>query len=211
MGGLASGHGNSVPRFHLVWGSGPGTVDPFVAKARAYEKAGLLQFKFRHKVTGLESKNGAVYAATGQILAPSEVQRGAPSNREVVGSFEWRAPAVLVASGGIGANFDLVKKNWPARLGAPPRRMISGVPDHVDGLMLGVAEAAGARLINRDRMWHYTEGIQNWDPVWTKHGIRILPGPSSLWFDARGQPHAPAVPTRLRHAGYAGAYRANGL
>jgi len=65
--------------------------------------------------------------------------------------------------------------------------MICGVPEHVDGRMLAIAHRAGGRLVNRDRMWHYTEGIQNWDPVWARHGIRILPGPSSLWLDARGQ------------------------
>jgi predicted oxidoreductase len=53
--------------------------------------------------------------------------------------------------------------------------------------MLGISEAAGAHLINGDRMWHYTEGIANYAPVWDKHGIRILPGPSSMWFDATGR------------------------
>jgi uncharacterized protein len=94
---------------------------------------------------------------------------------------------VIVTSGGIGGNQELVRKHWPARLGVPPARMLSGVPAHVDGRMLGIAEAAGGRVINRDRMWHYTEGIQNWAPVWDRHGIRILPGPSSLWIDALGR------------------------
>jgi hypothetical protein len=53
--------------------------------------------------------------------------------------------------------------------------------------MLGITEAAGGTVINPDRMWHYTEGITNWNPIWPLHGIRILPGPSSLWLDARGQ------------------------
>ncbi len=64
--------------------------------------------------------------------------------------------------------------------------MLTGVPEHVDGRMLAITEAAGGRIVNRDRMWHYTEGIQNWNPIWPGHGIRILPGPSSLWLDARG-------------------------
>jgi predicted oxidoreductase len=64
--------------------------------------------------------------------------------------------------------------------------MISGVPEHVDGRMLQIVEDAGANLVNRDRMWHYTEGIHNWDPVWPQHAIRIIPGPSSLWLDAHG-------------------------
>jgi predicted oxidoreductase len=65
--------------------------------------------------------------------------------------------------------------------------MISGVPAHVDGRMLDIAGDAGGHLVHRDRMWHYTEGLTNWDPIWPMHGIRILPGPSSLWLDATGR------------------------
>ena len=115
------------------------------------------------------------------------MERGQASSRAVVGEFEARAGATIVASGGIGGNAELVRRNWPERLGAPPKQMICGVPAHVDGLMLGVAEAAGADLINRDRMWHYVEGVTNWAPIWPNHAIRILPGPSSLWLDARGR------------------------
>ena len=81
----------------------------------------------------------------------------------------------------------MVRRNWPKRLGDPPKRMISGVPDSTDGRMLAITEKAGARIINPDRMWHYTEGIKNWNPIWTEHGIRIIPGPSSLWLDATGR------------------------
>lgn len=186
-GHMAHGHGNSVPRFHITWGTGPGVLEPFVRRAREAEAAGLLRFAFRHRVTELLLKNGAVDGVAGDVLEPSDVERGQPSSRRVVGDFSLRAPAVIVTSGGIGANLDLVRANWPERLGTPPKRMLSGVPDHVDGRMLGVAEQAGARIINRDRMWHYTEGIQNWNPIWTRHGIRILPGPSSLWLDALGR------------------------
>jgi predicted oxidoreductase len=114
------------------------------------------------------------------------VRRGQKSSRTAVGEFALEAPVVLVTSGGIGANHELVRANWPERLGTPPQHMISGVPDHVDGRMLAISQAAGANVINEDRMWHYTEGVRNWDPIWTDHGIRIIPGPSSLWLDATG-------------------------
>lgn len=184
---MASGHGNSVPRFHIAWGTGPGVLEPFVRRVRDGEQSGLVQFKFRHRVRELVLTNGAVTGVRGDVLEPDDVERGRPSSRRVVGQFELTAGAVIVTSGGIGANFELVRANWPERLGRPPTRMVSGVPDHVDGRMLGVAEQAGARIINRDRMWHYTEGIQNWNPIWSRHGIRILPGPSSLWLDAEGR------------------------
>ncbi|MFD7786252.1 FAD-binding dehydrogenase [Streptomyces nojiriensis] len=183
----ANGHGNSVPRFHITWGTGPGLVEPFERRVRAGVARGLVRFAFRHRVTGLSATAGAVDTVTGEILEPSDAVRGSASSREATGAFTLRAQAVIVTSGGIGGNHDLVRAQWPARLGTPPQRMLSGVPAHVDGLMLGIAERAGASHINKDRMWHYTEGIQNWDPIWAKHGIRILPGPSPLWLDATGK------------------------
>ncbi|MEU9468787.1 FAD-binding dehydrogenase [Streptomyces avermitilis] len=182
----ANGHGNSVPRFHITWGTGPGLVEPFVRRVRAGVARGLVELRFRHRVTGLSRSAGAVDTVMGEVLEASDIQRGQASSREVTGAFELTAQAVIVTSGGIGGNHDLVRANWPERLGRAPEKMISGVPAHVDGRMLAIAEGAGARLINRDRMWHYTEGIQNWNPIWHNHGIRVLPGPSSLWFDARG-------------------------
>jgi len=182
----ATGRGNSVPRFHVTWGTGPGVLEPFVRAARAAEAKGLLSFRFRHRVDELSTTMGRVDGVRGAILAPSSLPRGRKTSRDVVGSYELHAQSVIVASGGIGASEALVRRNWPARLGPPPARMIAGVPDHVDGRMLGIAETAGGSIINRDRMWHYVEGIRNWDPIWTNHGIRILPGPSSLWLDARG-------------------------
>ncbi|WP_438855646.1 FAD-binding dehydrogenase [Agromyces sp. M3QZ16-3] len=184
--GMAIGHGNSVPRFHITWGTGPGVLEPFIARVRAGEAAGLVELRFRHRVDELVVEDGAVVGVRGVQLAPDDARRGVASNRDVIGAFELRAGAVVVASGGIGGNHDLVRKAWPERLGRPPAQMLSGVPAHVDGRMLGIAEASGARLVNGDRMWHYTEGITNWDPVWARHGIRILPGPSSMWFDATG-------------------------
>jgi predicted oxidoreductase len=183
----AQGHGNSVPRFHITWGTGPGIIAPFVQRVKEASREGKLQFKFRHRVDRLVLTDGFVTGVSGTLLAPDESARGVSTTRESLGEFEISAGAVLVASGGIGGNFDLVRKNWPERLGAAPKRLISGVPAHVDGRMLGIAEDAGAELINRDRMWHYTEGIENWDPIWPNHGIRILPGPSSLWLDATGK------------------------
>lgn len=185
-GDTATGHGNSVPRFHITWGTGPGIVAPFAERFQAGVAAGRARLLHRHRVDGLLTAGGRVTGVRGSILIDSEVARGESSSREVVGDFTLAAGAVIVASGGIGGNHELVRELWPARLGAPPETMLSGVPAHVDGRMLGISEQAGARLVNTDRMWHYTEGITNHSPVWPAHGIRILPGPSSLWLDATG-------------------------
>jgi predicted oxidoreductase len=180
----ARGHGNSVPRFHITWGTGPAIVDVFARRLLANAN---VRFAHRHRVDELIVEHGAVTGVRGAVLEPSTTARGVASSRTTLGDFEFRAQAVIVASGGIGGNHDLVRKSWPARLGRVPEQLLSGVPAHVDGRMLGISEAAGAHLINADRMWHYTEGITNYDPIWPKHGIRILPGPSSLWLDGAGK------------------------
>ncbi|UKB86251.1 FAD-binding dehydrogenase [Chryseobacterium sp. MEBOG06] len=185
--GSATGHGNSVPRFHVSWGTGTGVIRPFVEKAYQAKEKGLLQMKFRRRVTELILENGNVKSVKGDILENDDKERGAETNRNIISQFEYTASNIIIASGGIGANHELVKKNWPERLGKAPENMVCGVPAYVDGKMIGIAENAGADIINRDRMWHYTEGLQNWNPIWPNHGIRILPGPSSLWFDAKGK------------------------
>ncbi|TPX04836.1 FAD-binding dehydrogenase, partial [Schumannella luteola] len=182
----ASGHGNSVPRFHITWGTGPGILEPFIKTVRAGVESGLVELRFRHRVDRLVTKGGAVVGAAGKVLAPDPAERGEASNRDELDDFEVNAAAVVVASGGIGGNHELVRENWPEWLGTAPDHMLSGVPAHVDGRMLGIAAKAKARLVNQDRMWHYVEGIENYAPVWPMHGIRILPGPSSMWFDATG-------------------------
>lgn len=195
-GGLAHGHGNSVPRFHITWGTGPGVLAPFVAKAKEAESRGLIRFRFRHQVDDLLKSNGRVTGVRGSVLKLDPVARGQASSRDVDSEFSIEAGAVIVTSGGIGANHDLVRKNWPtARLGPAPKTMVSGVPRHVDGRMIEIVERARGSLINKDRMWHYTEGLRNFDPIWPNHGIRILPGPSSFWCDADGNRFAaPAMP-----------------
>jgi uncharacterized protein len=209
--GTSGGHGNSVPRFHLPWGTGTGVVAPFEDRIRGHIAAGRVVYRPRHRVDGLVRTGPAVTGVRGAVLAPDASPRGVASNREVVGDFEYGARAVFVTSGGIGGDHDLVRANWPERLGAPPRDMLTGVPAYVDGRMLAITEEAGGRVVNRDRMWHYVEGVQNWDPVWPGHGIRILPGPTSMWFDGRGDrlpaPNFPGFDTlgtleHLRRTGF---------
>ncbi len=183
----ATGHGNSVPRFHVTWGTGPGVLEPFVRRALEAEKRGLIQFRFRHRVDALSVTAGTIDGVMGVTLEETDRRRGENTSRVEMGFFAMKAQAVIVASGGIGGNHDLVRRNWPKRLGRPPAFMVSGVPAHVDGRMLMITEAAGGRIINPDRMWHYVEGLRNWSPIWPDHGIRILPGPSPLWFDGLGR------------------------
>lgn len=195
-GAQAHGHGNSVPRFHITWGAGEGIVAPFVRLAREAVADGRLTLSFRHRVTGLDIEAGQVVGVTGAVLRDDDAPRGAATNREEIDSFHYRASSVVLTTGGIGGDHDKVRACWPVeRLGPAPRRMVAGVPDYVDGEMQRIAKAAGAHAINEDRMWHYCEGLENWDPIWPNHGIRILPGPSSIWFDGNGdRMEAPYLP-----------------
>jgi len=186
--GRARGHGNSVPRFHVTWGTGPEVVRVFLEPVLEAERQGLVSFAFRHQVDELIVSDGAVTGVRGSVLEPSALDRGVSSSRKPIGEFDLRASAVLVSSGGIGHNHELVRRNWPVdRLGPVPKHMIAGVPAYVDGRMLEISQSAGAQIINPDRMWHYTEGLHNWNPIWPDHAIRIIPGPSSLWLDANGR------------------------
>ncbi|GGK89606.1 FAD-binding dehydrogenase [Deinococcus radiotolerans] len=206
-GGAGAGQpGNSVPRFHVTWGTGPGVLEPFERRVREHQQAGRITFHFRHRVRTLNVTAGTVHGVSGDVLEPSDAARGQPSSRVVVGDFTLNAGAVLITSGGIGGNHELVRRFWPTeRLGPAPAALLSGVPQHVDGLLQQQVAAQGANLINPDRMWHYTEGLRNWNPIWPAHAIRILPGPSSLWLDPTGRrlpfPHIPGASTydTLRH------------
>src|SRR3954468_23987826 len=209
--GRADGHGNSVPRFHITWGTRPGIVEPFEQRVRAHAANGRVRLAFRHRVDDLVVDGGTVTGVRGKVLAPDGMDRGRASNRDETDDFELTAGAVIVSSGGIGGNHGLVRKAWPERLGTPPSFMVSGVPAHVDGRMIGISRTPGAEVINEDRMWHYVEGLRNWHPIWDNHGIRILPGPSSMWFDAAGRrlpaPYLPGFDTlgtlrHLRETGY---------
>ncbi|WP_420860560.1 FAD-binding dehydrogenase [Algirhabdus cladophorae] len=191
-GSFANGHGNSVPRFHITWGTGPGVLEHFIRRCQDHVDAGRITYLYRHQVDRIETQAGAAKGVSGRILAPDAAVQGAQTNRDPVSDFTLNADAVIVTSGGIGGNFEMVRKVWPTdRLGPAPASMLSGVPAHVDGRMLEITQNAGGHAINQDRLWFYTEGVQNWDPIWPRHGIRILPGPSSMWFDAKGNRFAP--------------------
>ncbi|MET9549937.1 FAD-binding dehydrogenase [Streptomyces sp. NPDC006627] len=186
--GTATGHGNSVPRFHYTWGSGPEVVRTFRKPVLDAAGRGLVTFHHRHRVDELIVEGGAAVGVRGAVLEPSRAPRGVPSSREEVGEFEMRAQAVLITSGGMGGNLDLVRAHWPTdRLGPVPASMLTGVPAHVDGRMLRITEDAGGSVVNLDRMWNYPEGLKNWDPIWPRHGVRVISGPSPLWLDATGR------------------------
>ena len=186
--GRADGHGNSVPRFHVTWGTGPGVVEPFERRVREHVATRQDPLRLpRTRSTASSSTRAAVVGVQGTVLAPDDVAAGRGQHPR--GGRRVRAARRRPSSSPAAAS--AATTTWSARpgrerLGTPPRLMVAGVPAHVDGRMLQITQDAGANVINPDRMWHYVEGIRNWDPIWDNHGIRILPGPSSLWLDAAG-------------------------
>ena len=149
----ADAPGNSVPRFHITWGTGPAVVAPFERRVREHQRAGRIQFRFRHRVRGLNITDNVAHGVHGEILEPTDFGRGEASSRVVIGDFDLGAQAVIITSGGIGGNHELVRRYWPIeRLGPAPAFMVTGVPQHVDGLLQQEVKNAGASLINSDRM-----------------------------------------------------------
>ena len=187
--GRADGHGNSVPRFHLTWGTGPGVVEPFERRVR--EHVASRPDRAPRSATGStswSSTGGAVTGVRGAVLEPSAVERG---RAELAGrGRRLRAPRA-------GRDRHLRRHRRQPRPGpqglagaarrAAEARWSRACPPTSTGGCSAITEAAGGRIINPDRMWHYVEGMRNWDPIWANHGIRILPGPSSLWLDATGK------------------------
>src|SRR5438552_5562221 len=99
---LATGHGNSVPRFHVTWGTGPGVIEPFVRRVRAAESRGLVTFRFRHRVTALTRMGGVVDDVHGEVLERSHAARGTASSDRLVGSFALHAHAIGGTDGSVG-------------------------------------------------------------------------------------------------------------
>jgi uncharacterized protein len=194
--GSAGGHGNSVPRFHISWGTGPEVIRIFREPVLKAEKEGLVEFKFRHQVDELlyDDAGTKVIGVRGTRLEPSSVGRGYESTREAAGSFTLKGRAVIIATGGIGGNTELVREMWPVKtLGQCPKDFVLGVPKHVDGRMLKIAQQAGANTVNKDRFWFYTEvSICSKSAIGPftdsdRNLVFILTGPQELEFHL-GQP-----------------------
>lgn len=189
----ALGSGNSVPRFHITWGTGPGLVEVFARRVLHAESRGLVRRVFRHRVERLDTTDGQVTGVHGKILENATQTRGAPSTQTEIGEFTARASAVLLATGGVGGNPTLVRELFTQSFGNFPDEMLCGNPAHVTGKMLGVAKAAGANVVNQNRLWFYPDGVTNVNPIWPDHGIHLNTGPSALWLEGSGQRMPPPL------------------
>ena len=165
--------GNSVPRFHIVWGTGEGLVLALIPRLEEHEKAGRLQLHFEHSVDGLTREGGKLIGCYG-TSGPGE--------------FEARGDAVVIAAGGIAGNHDKVREVWPRdQWGEPPEQMLNGSIPEADGRLLDRAEALGANVTHLEKMWNYAAGVRHWAPLFPNYGLSMVPGKSQLWVNYEGR------------------------
>lgn len=166
--------GNSVPRFHITWGTGQGVVKPLMPHLEGHEKSGRLEFHFDHDVNGVDQHAGQVVGCHGTV------------NGE---TFEARGEAVVLASGGVAGNHDMVRQLWPKDLGdgQPPELMVNGSMLEADGKLIDVARKLGANVTHLEKMWNYAAGVRHWKPSFPNHGLSLVPGKSALWVNYQGR------------------------
>ena len=171
--GLAT-RGNSVPRWHVVWGTGHGLMHHLIGHLRSHPRQELLTLRFGCRVEELISDGGAVVGCRGV----SE-----DSNQ----AFEVRADAVLVATGGINGSLERVRRHWHADWRTPPDTILNGAHKFADGTLHDAVRAVGGNLTHLDRMWNYAAGVHHWQPRKPEHGLSLVPPRSALWLNWRGQ------------------------
>jgi predicted oxidoreductase len=166
--------GNSVPRFHMVWGTGQGLADKLIAALRNHRNAGRLTMRFGHRVERLVMQDGRAAGAEGV-----EENGGTP--------FEARADVVVVASGGINGDLDRVRQNWHKDWRTPPATILNGSHRFADGRVHDAVATAGGTLTHLDKMWNYAAGVHHPRPRKPNHGLSLVPPRSALWLNWRGE------------------------
>ena len=166
--------GNSVPRFHLTWGTGEGVVKPLIPHLEEHEKSGRYSVHYDHTVDGLHREAGQVVGCHGTTHGER---------------FEARGQAVVIASGGMAGDHDKVRKVWPKDLGdgQPPEVMINGSMPEADGKLMDIARGLGANVTHLEKMWNYAAGVRHWKPLYPNHGLSLVPGKSALWVNYEGR------------------------
>jgi predicted oxidoreductase len=165
--------GNSVPRFHLTWGTGPGIVAALLAKLAVHEAAGRLACHFEHRVEGFDQQAGRFTGCHGRNGAGE--------------AFLARGDALVLACGGIAGDLDRVRALWPERMGTAPQQLLNGSHPDADGKLLDAVAAHGGQLNDLDQMWNYAAGVRHWQPRFPDEGLSLVPGKSALWLDYRGR------------------------
>ncbi|RZI44556.1 FAD-binding dehydrogenase [Herbaspirillum sp. HC18] len=166
--------GNSVPRWHVVWGTGHGLATQLIRTLRGHSRSDALTLMFQHKVDALTTDAGRVSGCRGVDERTGE-------------EFTATADAVLVATGGINGSIDRVRENWHAEWRTPPVTILNGSHKFADGMLHDAVQSAGGNVTNLDRMWNYAAGVHHWKPRKPGHGLSLVPPRSALWLNWRGE------------------------
>ena len=166
--------GNSVPRFHVAWGTGKGVAEALIAALRGHRNAGRLTLRFNYRVERLLTHGGRIEGAAGV-----DEENGTP--------FELRAEQVVVASGGINGDLERVRQNWHRDWGKPPSTLLNGSHRFADGRLHDAVAGAGGAVTHLDRMWNYAAGVHHPQPRKPNHGLSLVPPRSALWLNWRGE------------------------
>ncbi|MBK1688426.1 FAD-binding protein [Rubrivivax gelatinosus] len=164
--------GNSLPRYHVLWGTARQLVQTQLAALRDHRHAARLDWRLYHRVDDFELTDGRVAGV-----------RGVDENtgRE----FSLTADAVIVAAGGLTGDLARVRSLWSA--GPAPAELLNGSHPHADGRLHDAAARHGARLTHLDRMWHYAAGVAHPNPQFDGHGLSLIPTRSALWLGPDGR------------------------
>jgi predicted oxidoreductase len=165
--------GNSVPRWHIVWGTGFELQTVLNRHLLTHANRARLECRFGHKVEALVTTNGRVTGCRGVLEGTAE-------------QFEAAADAVIVTSGGINGNLERVRQHWPRDWSRPPEVLLNGAHRYADGTLHDAATAIGARVTHLDWQWNYAAGVHHWQPRKPNHGLSLVPPKSALWLDWRG-------------------------
>jgi len=172
--------GNSVPRWHIVWGTGQVLAARLIERLRATEFNSRLTCLFNHRIEYFLRHNQRVVGCAGVREDSGEV-------------FNIEGAAVVVAAGGINGSLAQVRAHWPQDCGEPPRILLNGAHRFADGTLHNAVRVIGGALTHLDRMWNYAAGVRHWQPRKPDHGLSLVPPRGALWLDAAGNRFDPPL------------------
>jgi len=170
--------GNSVPRFHMVWGTGYGLIMSLIKYLKSHKNYNNLQVFFNHKVEEIITDNGTVKGLK-------------VTNEQTNNKFEAFADNVIIATGGINGNMQKVRKHWHKDWGTPPEVILNGSHHFSAGDLHDEAEKINANIVNLDKMWNYAAGVKHFNPKRENHGLSLVPPKSALWLNFKGERMGP--------------------